>query len=415
MNQDQLRAKALALFHSLVSGWAGDLRKEVTDLQDELMRQLDALQERMAKYEENLDESRVLAFADEIARGGGAGGDGDSLTRIRVAMARLDEGRALQDVLATLVHELGQFAPRVALFVIKEGVCHGWNGQGFDQSPGFSNDALKRIKFPVSADTVFRTVINTGQSFLGDSSVHKENVQLLTRIGNILPSTIFASPLVIRDRVAAVVYADNADSREDLSGTEAIEILVSYASKVLDLVSGGARPSGRTATGDVHGRHERMEKLRQTTPPGARPPARPPAATPAPPAEEPPSGTVMFNARDLQGQAAPESSARPSPRVSEAPSQTDPQTQKQHEDAKRFARLLISEIKLYNESKVQQGRKSRELYDLLKDDIERSRQLYSERVPESVRATTNYFHEELVRILADGDTAAMGTGYHTGM
>ena len=74
----------------------------------------------------------------------------------------------------------------------------------------------------------------------------------------------------------------------------------------------------------------------------------------------------------------------------------------------RFARLLVSEIKLYNESKVQQGRATRELYELLRDDIERSRQLYKERVSEGIRTVTNYFNDELVRILADGDEGAMG-------
>ena len=74
----------------------------------------------------------------------------------------------------------------------------------------------------------------------------------------------------------------------------------------------------------------------------------------------------------------------------------------------RFARLLVSEIKLYNEAKVQQGRQNRDLYGLLKDDIERSRQLYRERVPEPIRAATRYFNDELVRILAEGDEGAMG-------
>ena len=49
------------------------------------------------------------------------------------------------------------------------------------------------------------------------------------------------------------------------------------------------------------------------------------------------------------------------------------------------------------------------LYDLLRDDIERSRQLYKERVPEAVRAGSSYFNDELIRILADGDSGAMGS------
>ncbi len=78
------------------------------------------------------------------------------------------------------------------------------------------------------------------------------------------------------------------------------------------------------------------------------------------------------------------------------------------EDARRLARLLVSEIKLYNEKKVEDGRASLDLYERLKDDIERSRQVYNERTPESVRQDSNFFHDELVRILADGRPEVLG-------
>jgi hypothetical protein len=78
------------------------------------------------------------------------------------------------------------------------------------------------------------------------------------------------------------------------------------------------------------------------------------------------------------------------------------------EDARRLARLLVSEIKLYNEKKVEDGRANMDLYGRLKDDIERSRQVYNERTPESVRQNSNFFHDELVRILADGRPEVLG-------
>ena len=81
---------------------------------------------------------------------------------------------------------------------------------------------------------------------------------------------------------------------------------------------------------------------------------------------------------------------------------------KQHDEARRFARLLVSEIKLYNESKVEQGRRSRDLYERLKEDIDRSRQMYDERIPEDVRKSSNYFYDELVRVLADGNPDILG-------
>ena len=80
------------------------------------------------------------------------------------------------------------------------------------------------------------------------------------------------------------------------------------------------------------------------------------------------------------------------------------------EEARRFARLLASEIKLYNENAVAIGRRHRNLYALLAGDIERGRALYEERVPQSVRAGGDYYAEQLVEILAGGDAQKMGSG-----
>ena len=79
-----------------------------------------------------------------------------------------------------------------------------------------------------------------------------------------------------------------------------------------------------------------------------------------------------------------------------------------HEEARRLARLLVTEIKLYNEEQVEEGRRGRNIYRTLKEDIDRSRQIYDERVDEAIRADTDYFREELVKILAAGDNDVMG-------
>lgn len=79
-----------------------------------------------------------------------------------------------------------------------------------------------------------------------------------------------------------------------------------------------------------------------------------------------------------------------------------------HEEARRLARLLVSEIKLYNEEQVEEGRRNRDLYERLKEDIDRSRQMYEERVEPRVLRATDYFYQELVRILAAGDSKALG-------
>ena len=82
-----------------------------------------------------------------------------------------------------------------------------------------------------------------------------------------------------------------------------------------------------------------------------------------------------------------------------------------HNDARRFARLLVSEIKLYNEQKVSEGRNQGDIYDRLREDIDRSRQMYDKRVAPPVAARHDYFHQELVNTLAEGDPAKLGANY----
>jgi hypothetical protein len=82
-----------------------------------------------------------------------------------------------------------------------------------------------------------------------------------------------------------------------------------------------------------------------------------------------------------------------------------------HSDARRFARLLVSEIKLYNEQKVIDGRVQSDLYDRLREYIDRSREMYDKRVKPEVARKYDYFHHELVNTLAQGDAEKLGIAY----
>jgi hypothetical protein len=82
-----------------------------------------------------------------------------------------------------------------------------------------------------------------------------------------------------------------------------------------------------------------------------------------------------------------------------------------HNDARRFARLLVSEIKLYNEQKVVDGRTQSDLYPRLREYIDRAREMYDKRVKPEVAQKYDYFHHELVNTLAEGDAAKLGSGY----
>jgi len=77
--------------------------------------------------------------------------------------------------------------------------------------------------------------------------------------------------------------------------------------------------------------------------------------------------------------------------------------------ARRYARLIVSEIKLYNEAAVRTGRQQRDLLQRLRAEIDRAQRLYEERVPPAVGSRHLFFHQELVQTLADGDPALLGS------
>jgi hypothetical protein len=95
------------------------------------------------------------------------------------------------------------------------------------------------------------------------------------------------------------------------------------------------------------------------------------------------------------------------PRREPAGSELSPEEQRQHNDARRFASLLVSELLLYNEEAVILGRKQRDLSRRLAREIERTRQAYAARIPSGLRAAPRYLEEEMLRILADGDEALL--------
>ncbi len=63
------------------------------------------------------------------------------------------------------------------------------------------------------------------------------------------------------------------------------------------------------------------------------------------------------------------------------------------EKARRFARIIVSDIALYNQELVIEGIRNGTFFELLKNDVEEGRELYEKRVPAVIRARKNYYQE----------------------
>ena len=399
------------------------LQGEVNESFNRLLEQTDA-----AASTTDQDEAFTQIAAELTAQIDQAGAEsvrlGADIALLRDSVAELDGQRTQAEVLNALVARAANFAPRVVLFVVKGGNAVAWAARGLDDPA--ANTSIRGTSIALESDTVLRAALNSQQTFYGSPDLQSENQGLFGRLGKIHPHRVLTVPLKVRGKTAALIYADSAERGEVATNVEAIELLAHTAGLVVELVSLRARMS---------------EAAQQ----GKQPATPPPAATPPPPATQPPvaepvaapsaglrSGSLPETRHassdfivqpeptgDLPPPAPAPTYFRPTPEPTDptlqAPTSAMPtsgpigEEEKAHNDARRFARLLVSEIKLYNEQKVAEGRRGGDLYDRLKEDIDRSRQMYEKRVTPGVATKFDYFYDELVSTLAEGDPSKLGS------
>lgn len=406
--EEDLKARTLALISQQMAVWVVEIQKQIAEHQGNLVRNLDELSEGVARYDERINETDIGNAMTEVVAAQPPppppppppAPAGPGLDKLKASLSEIEKGASLSEVLTYLVNEVALYMDRAAMFILKGTSAIGWYARGFDPP-----EAIKQVSVPMSAETIFRIVQSSRNSQRGHLMHSPGTAQALARLGG-NPQGVLAVPLILRDKLAAILYCDT--TREEVGAAEAnlIEMLVLFAGKSIDLLSFAPKTvAARTSRGSSPERaaairaggdeiRERAGIPRASAPP---PPPPPPSAV-----VDESSSTVMFRA----GSPVPRPPLAPAAPKPSAP--IGPDEQKAHDDAKRFARLVVSEIKLYNESKVNDGRRQKNLYERLKEDIERGRQMYSDRVAANVRESTNYFYDELVRILAGGDPSALG-------
>jgi hypothetical protein len=354
---DALRAELAAQYDVSLAGACRDrdtARANVSELTD-LLAAARAQHEHLAQ----------IADAESVAAEQMAGGGIEARAEERLAelacsdrllagIERLDEARALSDVLTVLAEQAASLGVRAALFLVQGGRLRGW------RTAGMGDVAASAIDLPVERAGALGHAVRTGArvSTLEASDVPADALPpfLVAPPGR----TGLALPIVVGGHAVAILYADGAaDDRPAVPSNwpEIAEMLVRHAARCLEVLT-LSRAAGAAQC-------------------AMQPVAAPALASVRPAAPLPPATHESDDARE-------------------------------EESARRHARLLISEIKLYNETAVEQGRREGNLLDLLGPEIERARRLYEEKIPAAVRQRVDCFDEEIVRTLAGGDRALLG-------
>lgn len=121
-------------------------------------------------------------------------------------------------------------------------------------------------------------------------------------------------------------------------------------------------------------------------PPAVQPPSVEPAAVVPPPVE-----TAHLESPPLE-QPPVTAPAAPRPSGKQEGSKGDLSS---HDMAKRLARLIISDIALYNQKRIQEGIRNGTIREVLKDELEEGHKLYRSRIPSELYDGTNYYEEAI--------------------
>ena len=353
-----------------------------------LDRQIPKLQAELV--ERVLEELPASAAAPAPAATGGTG----SLVQ---AIASIHGGTTQKEILRALLDAGSANATRVALFVVKAGAATGWQGRGFGD-----DDAVKDLPLDMSGGPVAYAFQNR---VVTPGNIAEMDGRFVERFGGPANEQILVLPLVLKDKVAALLYADGGAT--GILEAASLELLVIATSAWLEVTS--LRKQAQREAPETGPAAATVAVPVQTVSTFADPFAAhtPRHTEPQAPEPEPAAEVVEVSAHAAAagaGASAPAAAADPFAGLS-------PEDADTHRKAQRFARLLVDEIKLYNQAKVAEGRRNRDLYDRLKDDIEKSRSSYQKRYGNTIAASGDYFQKEVVRSLAEEDASLMGANF----
>jgi len=314
---------------------------------------------RKAAREEALDEGRRLGLAqgheegrqeglaqgrqEGLAQAGPQAASHAASDRLTEAIRAIDRAQSLSETLDTLASCAGREAARVGVLLARGGELQSWRLIGF----GSLLDEGRPLRFPIVDAGIVAEAIRTGVAVAADDRSTAPAFADLPRGRHAL-----ALPVPMSGQVVAVLYADQGpadrDDAEPLAlWAGSLEIMARHAARCLEAV------------------------------------------------------TALRAAQMHVGAGKPGAAAVASSDHAEPADQDDDE-----QAARRYARLLVSEIKLYHEAEVLAGRRERDLGTRLGGEIARARMLYEQRVSGPPRAA-DHFQVELVRTLADGDATLL--------
>src|SRR5258706_8623024 len=143
-------------------------------------------------------------------------------------VAEIQLGTSQKEILKALLDSCAHYAARVALFVVKGSNATGWQGRGF------SNDGVKDFALDVHAPAVARAI---GDPVSVSAPTADLDAHFTKGFGAPASGEGRFLPLVLKDKVAALVYSDGGTDTAGQVDPGPLELLVLATSAWLEVSS----------------------------------------------------------------------------------------------------------------------------------------------------------------------------------
>src|SRR5436189_4709369 len=147
------------------------------------------------------------------------------------AISGIHAGTTQREILRALLDNTVRYAGRAALFVIKAGAATGWQGRGFGKG---DEDPVKDCALDINTGAAERAM-QSRSAFSGTSS--EMDPAVVSEFGAPSDDQVLVLPLVLKEKVAALVCADAGTEAGGKVDAPSLELLVAATSAWLEVVS----------------------------------------------------------------------------------------------------------------------------------------------------------------------------------
>ena len=166
--EDDLKAKTLALISQQMANWVVEIQRSIQEHQANLVRNLDEMQETVARYDEKINEADVAAAMNEVVAQNPPAPTGPEL-REPQGVAR-GGGEGVESLgSADLPGQRGLAVRRSRGHVHRQGT----ERHRLVRARHRPAEVIKQVSVPLNTDTVFRLAVNSRHAERGSSATRR--------------------------------------------------------------------------------------------------------------------------------------------------------------------------------------------------------------------------------------------------